>query len=173
MTHMARIILGLMMFGGPFGQLHADLQDVAITATKKKIDESKNLAGQGAYVKTSQVVYAVTVQNKTFKELKDITIKYMVFYDKANLGEKEQPGEVSVRGEETIPVIGKSGTTKFETKPISLTTASLESGWSFDSGAKNYAKDRIAGVWFRAYSGDKIIGEYANPSSMASRVWKN
>lgn len=173
MKHMARIILGLMVFCGAFGQLRADLQDVAITATKKKIDESKNLSGQGEYVKTSQVIYAVTVQNKTFKDLTDITVKYMVFYDKSNLGEKEQPGEVSVRGSETIAAIGKGATAKFETKPISLTTASLESGWYFRDGAKNYAKDRIAGVWFRAYSGDKIVGEYANPSSMASRVWKN
>lgn len=167
------VVMGLLIFCGISGELHAGAQDVAITATKKKVDESKNSSGTGIYVETSQIVYTVTVQNKAFKELRDITIKYMVFYEKANLGEKEQPGEVSLKGQEVIPVLGRGETTKFETRPLSLKSASLESGWHFRDGSKNQVKERVSGVWFRAYSGETLIGEYANPSSMTTRVWKD
>lgn len=38
---------------------------------------------------------------------------------------------------------------------------------------KSLSKDSVAGIWFRAYAGGKLIGEYANPSTVTKKFdWK-
>jgi hypothetical protein len=173
MKHIPRIMLGLLIFCGISGELKAGLNDVAITATRKKLDEDKSRVGQSVTVKTKQVAYSISVQNKTFQDLKDITVKYMLFYDNAKPGEAERAQETSVRGSDAVPVLGRGETKIVETKPVVLTSAALDGGWHYTNGAKQKAEDRIAGVWIRAYVNNEIVGEYANPTSMTSRVWKD
>lgn len=58
----------------------AQLQDLKISAARKKLDESTKKA---AVVKstTKEIVYVVTVQNATFKNMPEVDVKYMVFYE--------------------------------------------------------------------------------------------
>lgn len=174
MRHFTRVLLGLIVFSGGILELQAGPNDVMITAARKKLDEAKErVASVGTTVKTKQIAYTVNVQNKTFTEMKDLSVKYMIFYDDAKAGGTGKPAETSFRGEEVIPLLGKGATQTFLTKPMTLTTTELDGNRYYYSGAGNRAQDRVAGIWFRAYLNGEIVGEYVNPSSMSKRVWKD
>ena len=58
------------------GQLH----DVQISASPRKLDEQKNRQGGNATVTTKEIVYKVTLENRSFKVVPQLQVKYMIFY---------------------------------------------------------------------------------------------
>ena len=64
---------------------------------------------------------------------------------------------------------------EFETTPIKLGREKLDGGWYFKGGGEKNAKDRVAGLWFRAFdAAGEQIGEYVNPTSVKTRqTWKD
>lgn len=147
--------------------------DVTITASRTKLEEEKNMADKVLTVTTRDVAYKVTVQNKTFSDMANLQIKYMIFYESENAGSKEGSMDSATTGSQTLALIPRSGTITFETKPVRLTTTDLDGGYYYTSGASNRSKDRIRGAWFRAYLNGEMVGEYANPSTISkNKTWK-
>jgi hypothetical protein len=146
----------------------AQLRDVEFTVTRQKLDEQKEREGGNTTITTKEVRYKVTAQNRTFKTIPELKIKYMVFYEAPQPGSHETV-EAFHKGSEVITNFEGNRTSIFETKPFKLTTEQLDGGWVYTSGAKNKAKDRVVGIWIKAYSEDKLVGEYVNPSTLARK----
>lgn len=150
----------------------AQIQDVQISAAKKKLDEQKE-RGANVTVTTKEIVFNVTVQNKRFKAMPEVQVKYMIFLSDEQGGTKEKAVATSHKGSETLTNLAPNATVSFETKPFKLTTEDLDGGWYYASGASNRARDKVNGIWIRAYSEGKIIGEYANPTTVSKKNdWK-
>lgn len=165
----AQILVGMMLITS---LAQAQLQDVQISATRKKLDEQKS-RGSNETVTNTEIAYNVTVTGRSFKPLPDVEIKYMIFYEDAEPGSKEKPTLRHVKGKELVGTLENNRPVTFETSPVKLGKTELDGNWYYGSGASNRAKDAVAGLWFRAYSAGKLVGEYVNPSSLPKKTdWK-
>lgn len=144
-------------------------QDMTITAIRKKLDMSRSRQDGNTSVTTKDIVYDVTLTNKTFKPLKGLEVKYMIFYKDAQAGGTEKITESSVKGAEKVADIEANRSFSFQTKSLQLTTEQLDGNWYYANGGASRAEDRVTGVWFRVYSEGKMIAEYSNPSTIAKR----
>lgn len=149
------------------------MHDVAITVTKKKLDEEKSRDGNKT-ITTKELGYNITVQNKRFKTMPEIQVKYMIFLTDERAGSTQDGVTKPHTGSETLTNLASNASVSFETKPIKISTEDLDAGWYYTSGAGNRARDKVNGVWVRAFADGKIIGEYANPSTIAKKnTWKD
>ena len=149
------------------------LADVRLMASPKKLDEQKSRQGN-VTLTTKEVAYMVTVENRTFKTIDELQIKYMIFYLDPKPGSSDKPLEVSHKGRETLTNFAANRTAIFETSPLKLIKEELDSGWFYEGGVSGRSKDRVTGVWIRAYVNGEIVGEYSNPTTIArKREWKD
>lgn len=151
----------------------AQIQDVKITATQKKLDEEKS-RGMGAVTLTSkEIVYLISVQNKRFSAIPELHIKYMIFISDAQGGSTEKAVTISHLGSDTLKNLNANTSVSIETKPFVLTSEQLAPGVSYLSGASNRIRDKIEGVWIKAFADGKIVGEFASPPSISKKNdWK-
>lgn len=151
---------------------HAQMHDVTISASRKKLDEQKRRV-PGETITHTEIAYNVTVTNKTFRTLPEVEIKYMLFYEEVQPGSTDKPSTLHVKGKETLANLESNRPVTFETQPVQLAKSELDGNVYWTSGAKSRAKDSVAGLWIRAFAGDKLIGEYANPSTVTKKFdWK-
>jgi hypothetical protein len=147
--------------------------DVQITATSKKLDEQKNRTSGNLTVTTKEIAYKVTVENRSFKTLPDFQLRYMIFYIDAKPGSSDKPIEVFHTGSGNLGDLTSNRATIFETTPLKLIKEELDAGWYYVGSGKSRLKDRVTGVWIRAYSNGHLVGEYSNPTSISkTRTWK-
>lgn len=159
------------------GIVLAGPRDVEIIAAKTKLDEKRESSTSRTQV-TQQLGYKVTVNNKTFKNIADLKIKYMIiFEDAADIGTGEGAAKKYETGEETIAVLESNKTFSFVTQPITITKEEMKPGWiagGAKAGSSRDSTDRVRGVWFRAYVGDEMVGEYCNPTTVPNKnTWKD
>jgi hypothetical protein len=149
------------------------LYDVQISASPRKLDEQKNRQGGNVTVTTREIVYKVTLENRSFKNLPQLQVKYMIFYADPKPANNEKPVEAYQTGSETLADLASHRSATFETKPLKLTKEELDAGWYWVGSGKSRLKDRVTGVWIRAYSNGNIVGEYSNPTTVSKkREWK-
>jgi len=153
----------------------AALSDIEIKVTREKLgEEVDRKTSKAERVATKEILYKITIQSKTFKQLSNLEAKYMVFYYDSKPGSNYDPEEKSQSGSEKIIALASNRSVEFETKSITLTSVSLDGGWVYTTGASNKSKDRVSGVWVRVFGEDgTLVGEYANPSSITKRIWKD
>lgn len=149
------------------------IDDVHIVPSRIKLDASRNNKGN-TNTETKDIAYSVKVTSSSFKELTNVTVKYNIFYQVSELGQKGEAEMKLCAGSHTIPSLLTSKTVEFETDPIKLEKASLDAGWYFANGASGRSMDKVVGVWFKAFdSTGKQIGEYTNPASVSTKQkWK-
>lgn len=152
----------------------AGLQDVEIKASRERLDQKKGRGDGPVTVTVDAIVYNVTVTNKTFKTIPEVAVKYMIFYEESRPGDPK-PVEVSAKGSEPLTNLEGHRPVTFNTKPIELSTAQLDGNYYWTSGAKGKQKDRVTGVWIKAFAPDgKLLGEYANPTTVPKKnTWKD
>jgi hypothetical protein len=151
----------------------AQLYDVEISATPKKINQQKSRKGEHTTVTTKELAYIVTVENRSFKTFEELNVKYMIFYADSQPGKSEKPIEAHHKGSETLRNLSTNRKAQFETAPFKLEKEELDGGWYYTSGGDGRARDRVTGVWIRAYSNGNLVGEYSNPTTIATkREWK-
>jgi hypothetical protein len=152
----------------------AQLYDVQISVTPKKIDQQKSRKGEHATVTTKEMAYIVKVENRSSKTFGELNVKYMIFYADSQPGRSEKPIEAHHKGSETLRNLSTYRTAQFETASFKLEREELDGGWYYPSGGDGRAKDRVTGVWVRAYADGNLVGEYANPSTITkNREWKD
>jgi hypothetical protein len=152
----------------------AQVYDVQITATPKKIDQQKSRKGKHATVTTKELAYTVTVENRSSKTFEELNIKYMIFYADGQPGRSEKPIEAHHKGSETLRNLSTYRKAEFETTPFKLEKEELDGGWYYPSGGDGRARDRVTGVWIRAYANGNLVGEYANPTTISkNREWQD
>jgi len=152
--------------------LSAQLSDVEISAKRTTLDQSKE-RGNNTTTTTKEIAYDLKIQSKTFQVIPKLEIKYMVFYSDATAGSKDEAVLASVKGTESITDLPSRGKVTLQTKPISLSSEQLDGNWYYGNGASSRARDAVKGVWIRAYSEGKMVGEYMNPSTLDKKNdWK-
>ena len=67
-------VLLLAISAGAVAQFH----DVQISASPRKLDEQKNRQGGNVTVTTKEIVYKVTLENRSFKAAPQLQVKYMI-----------------------------------------------------------------------------------------------
>jgi hypothetical protein len=152
----------------------AQLYDVQISATPRKLDQQKERQGEHVTVTTKEIAYKVTVENRTFKTIPELQMKYMIFYVEPKTGSREKPIEASHKGSETLTDLESNRTATFETKPLKLTKEELDAGWVWVGSGSSRLKDKVTGVWIRAYSNGTLVGEYGNPTTvLKKKEWQD
>ena len=155
------------------GNAIAALSDVEISATRKKLDEQK-ANNSFSVTTTKEIAYTVTVKSKSFKPLSNLEVRYLIFFENSQLGTTEGASERVEKGREQIASLEANRSHIFETNPIKLESAALNAGYSYSDGSASQARDKVNGIWIRVYSDGKMIGEYANPTTIIKRqTWKD
>lgn len=154
--------------------LSSAIDDVQMLPTRKKLDEDQARSSDHTSVKSKQIIYSVVVNSRSFKELKNVTIKYNIYYEVGQLGSTAKPEVKSASGSHPLESLITNKPVEFDTTAIQLNQAALDGGWYFSNGGSSVAKDKVVGLWFKAFDADgKLIGEYMNPSSVATKQkWK-
>ena len=159
----------VLISSGAMGQL----SDIQISASPRKLDEQRDRQQANLTITTKEIAYKVSVENRTFKTLPELLLKYMIFYVDPKPGTDQKPIETFHTGSEMLRQLASNRTTTFETSPIKLIKEELDAGWYWVGSGRSRLKDRVTGVWIRAYSNDKLVGEYCNPTSISkTREWK-
>ena len=69
--------------------------------------------------------------------------------------------------------LASNRTATFETNPFKLTKEELDAGWYWVGSEKSRLKDKVTGVWIRAYANGTLVGEYSNPTTVPKKKeWK-
>lgn len=151
------------------------IDSIKILATPVKLDSSREVNNANANVETKEIAYTVKVTSSSFSELTDVTVKYNIFYQVMELGSKSDPDIKLSAGAHKFPSLLTNRPVEFETDPIKLEKASLDPGWHFTDGAAAKTRDKVVGVWFKAFdSTGKLIGEYINPTTLSNKQkWRD
>ena len=172
------------------GLIQAGNSDVEIHCVARKVGEdvkkasgearmTKDIYGQptlstggGTNRKKENWVYDVTIENKTFKELAGIEVKYAIFFKQEKLGVKANATSQYQSGAFTIPVLRSHEKKSFSTDAVELKKSSLAGDFVYSNGAKPNAQDTLAGLALRVYQNGQQFAEYANPSNLMREKWE-
>ncbi len=149
-------------------------QDVDIHSAAKKLAEKTNPgAGEGGKAVTKQDwAYDITVENKTFHDLSNVEVKYIIFFSKQQLGKKGAPEAKRRTGSAMLPLVRSREKKVVTTESVQLTKASLVGDYYFIDGAKIKVEDALTGIWLRLYQNGQQLAEYANPTTLLKEKWE-
>ena len=72
--------------------------DVEIHCVARRIDQIVKKASDGGANETKEHwVYDVTIENKTFKELANLDLKYVIFFKQGTVGGESQPNQTTAK----------------------------------------------------------------------------
>jgi hypothetical protein len=141
--------------------------DIEIHCFPKGIDQSVKKASDGGASETKERwVYDVTIENKTFKDLSNLDLRYVIFFTQERLGVKADPAKRQQSGRFSIDLLKPHEKKSFSTKPLELNKSNLVGHWHYKSGAKPNAQDTLVGLAVRVFQGGQLFAEFANPSTL-------
>ena len=146
--------------------------DVDIHASAKMLSQSQPLSQGHHQAAKENWTYEIMLENRRFQPLTQLQARYMVFYTTAELGSKEAPLQQHQNGSFSIDVLQPQEKKQFTTTPIDLNKSHLVGRRHYVNGGRMKAEDALVGVWVRVYQGERIIGEYANPSTLMKEQWQ-
>ena len=141
--------------------------DVEIHCFPKRIDQSVRTASDGGVNQTRERwFYDLTIENKTFKELTNVDLKYVIFFKQEQLGVKAAATPRQQSGSFSIDDLKPHEKKSFSANPVELNKSNLVGHWHYESGAKPNAQDTLVGLAMRVYQGGQQFAEFANPSTL-------
>jgi len=141
--------------------------DVDIHCTSKRIDQTVKRDSDGGANETKEHwVYDVTIENKTFNELANLELTYVIFFKQEPLGVKAAPRPRQQSGSFSIDSLKSHEKKSLTTNPVELNKSNLVGHWHYESGAKPNAQDTLVGLAVRVYQGGQQFAEFANPSAL-------
>ena len=172
MKNIFGIVSGLMaLFIAPHLLLGGN-SDLDIHCVPKKVDENvKKASDGGANTVKEHWTYEVTVENRTFKELANLEVKYVIFFKQEQLGVKAAPTAQHHTGTSNIASLKSHEKKSFTTDAVELKKANLVGNWIYSSGAKPNAQDTLVGIAIRVLQNGQQFAEYANPPNLAKEKW--
>ena len=130
------------------------------------------ITGGGTNKKKEEWVYDVTIENKTFKDMANVEVKYLIFYKTEKLGVKADPTPATKAGAAPVGLLKAHEKKTITTDAVELKKANLVGEFHYASGAKINVQDTLTGVWVRVFQDGQQIGEYANPSNLTKEKWE-
>lgn len=153
--------------------LSAGNLDVEIHCAPRKIDQQVSRASDGGAATTKEHWnYEITVENRMFKPLSSLELKYVIFYTQEQLGVKAAPAQKQKSGSFTIGEMKPHEKKSLTTDSVELSKANLVGNWIYSSGAKPNAQDKLVGLAVRIYQNGQQFAEYANPSTLSKEKWE-
>lgn len=142
---------------------------VAITATPKRESGEKKSSGDVTREETI-CRYTVKLANGAFAPASGISAQYRVFVrDDSGIAATTRQALKRYAFTTAVPDLAPGDTFSFVTEPVKLEKSTLAAGCHYRSGKRWQTADRVIGIWIRVLQGDKIIGEYINPTTIASK----
>jgi hypothetical protein len=167
-----RIVSSLIALLVGVSVANAGNSDVEVHCVAKKLDETAKKASDGGANTTKEHwIYEVTVENKTFKEITNLDVKYAVFLKQEKLGSKETIPRHQ-NGSFAISTLKPHEKTSFKTDSVELTKSNLVGTWIYSSGGKINAQDSLIGLVMRIYQNGQQFAEYGNPSTLTKEKWE-
>ena len=173
MKKMLQVLFSVLLGGLTFNAAAELPGKVQISAQKKHGELEKGKVGsQGTQAKSKNLQsYAITIQNTTKAELKNLRLDYLVFVERQELGQR--------KGEETVErVTGTKMVDSLVREPVTITTDAVTLGtenlvgtYHYKNGGRIKAEDSLIGVWVRISQDGKLVGEYALPTTAVNRGW--
>ncbi|MEY2492030.1 MAG: hypothetical protein QOH24_981 [Verrucomicrobiota bacterium] len=180
------LIVGFALFSSG---TEAANSDVEIHCVAKKVNEETKKAAQGSRVVVQEGsvnivsgggtnrtkenwIYELTIENKTFKELNGLEVRYAIFFNKEKLGVKAAPTVQHQNGTLNIPALKPHEKQTFSTDAVELDKANLVGEWHYTNGAKPGAHDTLVGLALRIFQNGQQFAEYANPSTLLREKWE-
>jgi hypothetical protein len=149
---------------------HAGNFDLEIHCVPKRIDQNvKQASDGGAAITKEHWAYDVSIENKTFQNLNNLQVKYVIFFSQERLGVKAAATAERQPGSFTIPAIGSHQKRTFTTDSVELDKSHLVGNWIYPSGAKPNATGTLNGLWVRVYQNGQLFAEYANPANLTTQ----
>jgi len=123
---------------------------------------------------SNDIVYVITVESTSLKDLENITIEYNIYYEEAQPGSTGKPPIRTLSGKQTVERLASRKKTEFDTEAITIKETRLDGNYYWASGASNQVKDRVVGSVIKAFNSEgKLLGQYINPSNIATKCeWK-
>lgn len=141
--------------------------DIEFHCAPRKLDENVKKSSDGGINTTKEHwVYEVTVENKTFKELANLDVKYAIFFKQERVGVKGPPTTRQQTGSFSISTLKPHEKKSFTTNAVELTKANVVGNWIYTSGAKIGSQDTLVGLAVRVFQNGQQFAEYANPSTL-------
>lgn len=159
-------VVGLLLLASP--GFSAAPPQVEVKCEPKRTEVKRN-ASTSTEETAESWIYLITVTSHAFQEIPDVRVEYIVFTAHERFGSKSEAKPERAPGSKTLGSLARNGKTSFETEPVTLKKARLKADWYYTSGAKKNAKDELRGVLVRVYSGEELIGEFAQPSSLKTQ----
>ena len=149
---------------------HADAGYSFSFSVEQKHDAGTKTTTYYSEQKNQNWYYKVTMDNKSFKDVSGIEIKYVVFskqeqfsYDviqTTGVPLQRHPGSLTMR------MVKNNDTVTFNTDGIALTNVTYNDGYYADEGAKG----ALRGIWIRVYVGGQMVAEFMNPTGLSQKV---
>jgi hypothetical protein len=141
--------------------------DLEIHCVARRVDQTVKKASDGGTNETKERwVYDVTIENKTFKELSNLDVNYVIFFTQEQLGVKANPTKRQQGGSFRIDSLKSHEKKSFSTNPVELNKSNLVGEWIYRSGAKPNAQDTLVGLAIRVFQAGQQFADYANPSTL-------
>lgn len=141
---------------------------IKISAKSAVTRKQKDGSSTGLKIKRFKGYYNIQIKNDSDLDLNDLEVEYRYYIFKNQVGaDKRSDGNnMRVTGDSTITLLAKRSEIKIETKKTEMKETDLESGYRWANGGKSKSKDQLDGIWIKLYQGDKVIAEFANPSTL-------
>lgn len=147
--------------------------DLEIHCVPKRVDQNVKKASDGdANTTKEHWVYDVTIENRTFKDLTNLEVKYIIFFKQEQLGVKADATPRRQNGNFSIPALKPHEKKSFSTDAVELNKSNLVGNWIYSSGAKPNAQDTLVGLALRVYQNGAQFAEFANPSTLTRERWE-
>jgi hypothetical protein len=114
--------------------------------------------------------FELVFENKGHTDLSEMTVEYMLFYEKEEFGSNADAVVKQEVGREILSnlVCGESVTVT--TKGADITTYKLPPGWKWQNNAPTKSRDKVLGLWVKiskpSADGGTIEREYCHPASL-------
>ena len=160
------LLAALLLCGLP---VHAGTTKIEITVSPKRQNGEKKQAGSVTKEETL-FQYNVKLANDSFAAVNGLSAQYRIFIrDDSGKGAISQQKLKRQEFSTAIPDMPNGGKYAFDTEPVTLEKSTLDGSRYYINGSRNRSEDTVAGVWIRILQGDKVVGEYINPSTLAAK----
>ncbi len=163
---LAGLIAGELVAAG-FGDLEIHIQPKQVNQTGVQAQ-----AGATRFHTQEHWLYEVTVENKSFKPLDGLELRYVVFSKHEKFGSKDPAEMKRATGSLSIGSLKPHEKRSFSTNPVEISKTQLDGDYYFPSGGKEKAQDSLVGCWVRVFQNGQQAAEYANPSTLLHERWE-
>src|ERR1700722_1515343 len=146
--------------------------DFEIHCVAKQVDQATHKASDGGANRTQEHwAYDISIENKTFKDLTGLEVRYVIFLTREKLGQKAAPAPEQQKGSFSIDLLKSHDKRTFPTDSVELKKSNLVGNWIYTSGGKPNAQDALVGLGIHIYQNGQLIAEFANPPNLAHEKW--